>query len=452
MKILNKLTGGYLIISLIFMIVAIVGVITINDIKSAFDEIAEETIPLVEALENVKAIGLKMGLASTEFVLIRAETETNDVTFEEIEKDTVKSAIKEFDAAISRYEVLINKFYPDEKDTVESIKKSGAKFQSVSNEIIELKEQGASGKIVIEKWEEFEEAEEEFLKVIDNAITHKHDEVAARKQNIEQVIALSVDVILIVALFAFSIGIVLGVFNSKSISDPITRLKNAVEDISKGKMDTRVDIKSNDEVGILAAGFNKMAATLEQDVVERKKFDDALLQSYEIQYVLNSLLKLALEEKTLEDILKVTLDNIISIPWLAIESKGSIFLVEDEPEILVMKAKTGLSEIIQEKCSRVPFGRCLCGRAARTNEIQFADHLDEKHDVFYEGMQPHGHYCVPILSGGRTLGVINLYLKEGHRREQQEETFLIAVADTLAGIIHRKRSESALNPSSSDPC
>ena len=57
------------------------------------------------------------------------------------------------------------------------------------------------------------------------------------------------------------------------------------------------------------------------------------------------------------------------------------------------------------------------------------------------GWQPHGHYIVPILFGGRTLGVIDIYLKEGHIRNQKEEEFLLTVADTLAGIIVRRQAE-----------
>ncbi|MFH1470366.1 MAG: hypothetical protein ABIF01_01335, partial [Candidatus Micrarchaeota archaeon] len=40
-----------------------------------------------------------------------------------------------------------------------------------------------------------------------------------------------------------------------------------------------------------------------------------------------------------------------------------------------------------------------------------------------------------------TLGVINLYLKEGHIRERAEESFLTAIANTLAEIIYRKQIE-----------
>ncbi|MFH1821844.1 MAG: DUF835 domain-containing protein, partial [Methanobacteriota archaeon] len=38
-------------------------------------------------------------------------------------------------------------------------------------------------------------------------------------------------------------------------------------------------------------------------------------------------------------------------------------------------------------------------------------------------------------------GVINVYLREGHRRDKDEEEFLTAVANALAGIVERKNFE-----------
>jgi len=200
------------------------------------------------------------------------------------------------------------------------------------------------------------------------------------------------------------------------------------------------------------AGFYLMYLALYRSSVELPYerlaiAEEKLRQSYDFQSVINSLLNFSLEDKPIEEIFKGTLNRIFSIPWFAVESKGCIYLVEDEPEVLVMKAQIGLNEIIQKNCGRVPFGRCLCGRAALTHEIQFADRLDDRHEIVSDGIHPHGHYCVPILSAGRTLGVINLYLEEGHRREQHDEKFLIAVADTLAGIIKRKQSEGTLRDS-----
>jgi PAS domain S-box-containing protein len=62
-------------------------------------------------------------------------------------------------------------------------------------------------------------------------------------------------------------------------------------------------------------------------------------------------------------------------------------------------------------------------------------------------MPPHGHYCVPIITDDELLGVLNLYVKHGHDKTPQEEAFLSAVANVLAGTIKRRRAEESLRES-----
>lgn len=162
----------------------------------------------------------------------------------------------------------------------------------------------------------------------------------------------------------------------------------------------------------------------------------SIIESQEVnQAVINSLINHSLEDMSIDDLLARILELIFSIPWLAFEKQGSIFLVENDPDTLVMKAQVGLDEAIKNECARLPFGKCLCGRAAMTRNIEFADCLDERHEIRYDKIVPHGHYCVPICNNGEILGVINTYIRAGHQRSQREEDFLIAVANTLAGII-----------------
>jgi PAS domain S-box-containing protein len=178
--------------------------------------------------------------------------------------------------------------------------------------------------------------------------------------------------------------------------------------------------------------------------IERKNVEMELMQNNDTQNALAALLNLSLGDISLEKLLNNTIDIILSIPWLALESRGSIALVEDDPGVLVMKAQRNLAHPIQQACARVPFGKCLCGLAALTGQIQYADCLDDHHEITYNGIIPHGHYCVPILFGQKTLGVINLYIKEGHHRSKMEELFLTSMADALAGVIQRKRTETSL--------
>ena len=52
-------------------------------------------------------------------------------------------------------------------------------------------------------------------------------------------------------------------FYSRKTSMPILQLKTAMEKIQKGELDTRVTVESNDEIGFLAKGLNKMTENLQ---------------------------------------------------------------------------------------------------------------------------------------------------------------------------------------------
>lgn len=63
--------------------------------------------------------------------------------------------------------------------------------------------------------------------------------------------------------------VLVGSFISSSISKPIAKLKKASIEIGEGKLDTQIDIKSKDEIGILARSFNKMAEDLMQITISK---------------------------------------------------------------------------------------------------------------------------------------------------------------------------------------
>lgn len=188
------------------------------------------------------------------------------------------------------------------------------------------------------------------------------------------------------------------------------------------------------------------SAKLLWDLVEKRKASALELKhGNDIQAAMNSLLNLSLQEISLEELLDNALKIILSIPWLSFEQQGAIFLIENDEKKLIMKAQHRLSPPLLTMCASVPFGRCLCGQAALTGKIIFKDSLDDGHENRYEGIAPHGHYCVPIISSNRkVLGVINLYVKEGHIKSDKEEEFLTMSANTLAGITERIKAKEAL--------
>ena len=181
-----------------------------------------------------------------------------------------------------------------------------------------------------------------------------------------------------------------------------------------------------------------------RDVTERQRAEEQLQVGLRTQNAISSLLRTTLESASLDEQFERILVSLFSIPWLALQAKGAIFVLDDNLNELVIRCQQGLPQELVIRCGRLPLGRCLCGRAASTRELLFADCVDARHETHYPGMLPHGHYCVPIISGDRVLGVLTLYLEEGHQTNPDEQAFLSTVADVLAALIVRERLERSL--------
>lgn len=183
-----------------------------------------------------------------------------------------------------------------------------------------------------------------------------------------------------------------------------------------------------------------------QSAAARNTQNRELLRHLDIETATNLLLRIALADISLTSVLNKALDLLMSISWLSLREKGSVFIVEGAPPQLKMVAARGLPDDVMARCMTVPFGSCMCGMAAEKCEIQFCDHVDERH-TRAEEEEHHGHYCVPIASRGRALGVLNVYVRPGHRRSATEEEFLHAFADTIALVIERRNSKRQLHDS-----
>jgi PAS domain S-box-containing protein len=176
-----------------------------------------------------------------------------------------------------------------------------------------------------------------------------------------------------------------------------------------------------------------------RDVSERKKAAETSQRSYDAQVVISELLRISLTNHSLSDILQRALDLILSLEWLSFKSKGCIYLADNGGLFMAVQKNMDAHEV--ERCTRIPSGTCICGRAASAKEMVFADQIDERHVIVHEGESPHGHYCIPLLSKNTLLGVINVYVQAGHQKNDIEVRFLHAVSDALSGIIERKRAE-----------
>jgi two-component system NtrC family sensor kinase len=88
-------------------------------------------------------------------------------------------------------------------------------------------------------------------------------------------------VFLAITIAGALVSMVLAYFISRSISLPINRLVSASGEIARGNLETRVLIRSNDELGELAETFNTMASALKERDEKLKEFTKSKIMESE---------------------------------------------------------------------------------------------------------------------------------------------------------------------------
>lgn len=181
------------------------------------------------------------------------------------------------------------------------------------------------------------------------------------------------------------------------------------------------------------------------DVTNEKIRELELQQAKNKAEILNRLLSIDKNNTlALNDKLKLALKEILNISWLDVLGKGGVFLTKEDGK-LHLEVSEKLGEKIETLYKTVDCKKCLCGRVFEQKKNIHAHCVDERHEVTFEGISPHGHYNIPILGRNKNvLGVMVYYLEHGHEKKQSEVEFLESCAEVIAQIIQNHNYEKDL--------
>ncbi|MBF0382925.1 MAG: response regulator [Magnetococcales bacterium] len=193
--------------------------------------------------------------------------------------------------------------------------------------------------------------------------------------------------------------------------------------------------------------------SIRTDITDKKDQAEKLISStkkmkkqQKVSDILREIMEMGMLPITLNEYLNRVLEKILSDNLdTYLLPKGSIFLADNQSEQLTMVANKNLFVPRLTECSILPFGKCICGRVAKQKEAIFVNCVDEKHDVKFDDMPPHGHYCLPIINEDKLLGVLNVEIKEGSEQEKALQEFLESVTAILSLVIAQKQIEEELN-------
>ncbi|KUO76743.1 MAG: hypothetical protein APF77_12675 [Clostridia bacterium BRH_c25] len=93
-------------------------------------------------------------------------------------------------------------------------------------------------------------------------------------------------IILFLALLCIFTGLIASLFLSKSLTAPLTELREGVKSITAGNLDSRIAVNSNDEIREVADAFNEMAGNLKNTYTDlHKRTEELRLNNEELQSI-----------------------------------------------------------------------------------------------------------------------------------------------------------------------
>ena len=224
---------------------------------------------------------------------------------------------------------------------------------------------------------------------------------------------------------------------------PIRKLQDGIRRMAAEDFSVRVPVRTRDEFGSLAFGFNQMAdhlenlyATLEQRVeaktrsLEEKNEELALL--YEITAFLN-------EPATVEELCRRFIRRLMGQFGA---HGGAVRLVADNGQTLHLVVTEGLSEDFFRKESCLEVGECVCGGAASEEKPIYLDLSQPLDRPLLYNCTKEGYRTVSVFTiraKKRLLGIFNLYFYEGRAFQPQEVQLLETVGQHLGVAIENQR-------------
>ncbi len=207
-------------------------------------------------------------------------------------------------------------------------------------------------------------------------------------------------------MFALLVGLMVPVLRS-FITKPIGELSKGVAEIGAENLDYRVPVKTRDELGQLAEGFNAMQAQLKASHEAMRQRSQELAMLYEVALVTGQL-------RDLKSILDHALETVFNQLGLEV---GHIYLWDGTKNRYESVSRRGLSDqqlsLIDQK--RHEPGGDLTLQVALTGEVFFEPDVS-KNDAFvrqhgsglWENLHRRSYVNVPLKSQGKVVGTLEL--------------------------------------------
>ena len=164
----------------------------------------------------------------------------------------------------------------DIQANLESLKKKFAMYEALTTRLFRLTDESYPDgdellSITIEPF-----FKSNLMPMVEKVRASAHQKMNMENDRLQAELTFSENIILAVSLLAFIMALALGYMIYRSIARPLTKLTASTKRLGEGELSERIDIQSNDELGMLADAFNRMAENLSHTTVSKDYFDNII--------------------------------------------------------------------------------------------------------------------------------------------------------------------------------
>ncbi len=248
--------------------IAISNTITVQD---SFLDLSSETLPTWDALKDMRLAVSLVSSATVDILLVQDDLLDEEISeelfvleeqleYEMFEMETAKSLFTE---AFTRYTILMNENFPENKVFREDISKNWNDMIITSNKMISLAARGGDTNDILELKNQFIETEVELNKAIFSAMSFIEPLIENRQQTIETLVSDTTFQIIIALNIFIASTLAIKYIITKSISRPLLKLRKTTHKIAEGEF-IKAEIKGNDEIADLGKDIDRMSTELEK--------------------------------------------------------------------------------------------------------------------------------------------------------------------------------------------
>src|SRR5919202_2068466 len=283
MKLKTKFISGFLGVAALVAVLGVINIQTKKNVDEQFSKITKSTARQLIALEQIKVASVTIVSKAYSYTVIQGESssitssKTIDLNIQQDgnqEKEAFKQAADNLDKALNKFQEFANT--PEKQNVYRDLSVIKVQLTEIGQKIIDLKQAKLKGENVLLQKQELEKAEERFLEIVNRAIAVNLEALEFENQTANRSATYSLVINLTCVTVVVAIAIIFGVILAEKITKPIKKLKEAATKIGEGDFDIQVDIKTKDELKILADAFNHMARKLQETTVSKSYLDNII--------------------------------------------------------------------------------------------------------------------------------------------------------------------------------